>query len=132
LHHKRSVGTRNVGLIDIRPSLGDCEAMHKRRAEAMYLEFGARVRTLRLGLGLHQEAVAEHLNLSRTSVSNIEAGRQRLLLHQAVALAELFSVHLDDLIPSAGPSLDSTQADQATELDYDRLVSLFMANDEAR
>jgi transcriptional regulator with XRE-family HTH domain len=106
--------------------------VHKRRAEALYLEFGARVKASRLDLGLRQEAVAEHLSLSRTSVSNIEAGRQRLLLHQAVALAELFSVRLDDLVPSAGRSLESTEPSQVTELDHDRLVSLFMASDDAK
>jgi len=49
--------------------------------EAVHIAFGARVRLIRETLGLNQAELAARVKLERTSVVNIEAGRQRLLLH---------------------------------------------------
>ncbi len=49
--------------------------------EACYLAVGARIRLIREALGMSQEDLAKKTSLVRTSVVNIEAGRQRILLH---------------------------------------------------
>lgn len=46
-----------------------------------------------------QDALAEKLNLTRTSVINIEKGRQQVLLHTLVNIARALQVSPTDLIP---------------------------------
>lgn len=48
--------------------------------EACHVAVGAKIRLIREALGLTQDEVASRVGLNRTSVTNIEAGRQRLLL----------------------------------------------------
>lgn len=48
--------------------------------EAVYVAFGVRVRMIRETLGLQQAELAKRVGLTRTSVVNIECGRQRVLL----------------------------------------------------
>lgn len=53
----------------------------------IYKFFGQRVLAERTALGLSQDDLARRVDLSRASIANIEAGRQRVLLHQVLALA---------------------------------------------
>jgi DNA-binding XRE family transcriptional regulator len=46
-----------------------------------------------------QEALASKISLSRTSVINIEKGRQQLLVHMLVDIARALHVAPSDLIP---------------------------------
>jgi transcriptional regulator with XRE-family HTH domain len=48
--------------------------------EAVHQAVGIRIRGIREALGLNQAELAKRINLERTSVVNIEAGRQRLLM----------------------------------------------------
>lgn len=54
--------------------------------------FGARVRELRLALGLSQENLAEASGLHRTYVSSLERGRRNVGLDNIVALASALRV----------------------------------------
>jgi len=45
------------------------------------------------------------VGLNRTSISNIEKGRQRLLVHQLPVLARVLATTTDDLLP-VGPDTD--------------------------
>jgi transcriptional regulator with XRE-family HTH domain len=49
--------------------------------EACHQSFGARIRLMRETLGLSQDDLAKRVGYKRVSVSNIETGRQRLLLN---------------------------------------------------
>lgn len=51
-----------------------------KRIEPVYLDFGIRLAEIRIAIGLSQLELAERLGYSRPSISNIEAGRQRVLL----------------------------------------------------
>jgi transcriptional regulator with XRE-family HTH domain len=55
-----------------------------------YKRFGKNLQNVRLACGLTQGQLADRVGLVRTSIVNIEAGRQRILLHDiqrfAVAL----------------------------------------------
>jgi len=68
--------------------------------EAFYREVGQNVRTKREQLGLTQEALASQVALTRTSITNIEKGRQKLLLHTFVDIAHALSVEPALLLPA--------------------------------
>lgn len=58
-----------------------------KRVERTYRNLGDRLRMLRHKADLSQAAVADLAGLSRASIVNIEAGRQRVLLHDVKWLA---------------------------------------------
>jgi transcriptional regulator with XRE-family HTH domain len=64
-----------------------------------YRQFGNLLRERRRKLGLTQESLAEDVGLSRTSITNIERGEQRVLLHQLYSLAEKLRVSPKRLLP---------------------------------
>lgn len=60
--------------------------------ERIYRRLGERIRAARLRAGLSQERLAGRLGLVRTSVVNIEAGRQRILFHQVKTFAAALQI----------------------------------------
>lgn len=69
--------------------------------DELYRELGRRIRQAREqnGENLSQDGLAKRLGLSRASVVNIEAGRQRAPLHLLWQIAELLGTDLTQLIP---------------------------------
>ena len=65
----------------------------------LYGEVGRKLRQARVTQGLSQERLAQQLGISRASVVNIEAGRQRAPLHLLWQLAEALATDLSLLIP---------------------------------
>jgi transcriptional regulator with XRE-family HTH domain len=68
---------------------------------AFYAEVGVLIRKQRDELGLTQEALAALVSLTRTSVTNIEKGRQKMLLHTLVDLAAALRVEPAALLPKS-------------------------------
>lgn len=66
----------------------------------VYRELGARIRRYRVEAGLSQAALAGAVNASRTSIANLEAGRQRPPLHVLYQIAGKLERPLADLLPS--------------------------------
>lgn len=66
--------------------------------DAVYAAFGRCVAYARKHRGLTQADVADRIGLGRSSVANIEAGRQHAPLHVAVDLAWALDVPLDALL----------------------------------
>jgi transcriptional regulator with XRE-family HTH domain len=66
----------------------------------LYRELGRKLRQAREGLHLSQELLARRLDISRASMVNIEAGRQRAPLHLLWQVAELLETELTSLIPN--------------------------------
>ena|SRR5712664_1587999 len=66
----------------------------------LYKDFGRLVRDHRRRLKITQEQLAEQIGLSRTSITNIEQGRQKVLLHQMFALAESLKIRPEALLPA--------------------------------
>lgn len=62
------------------------------QCEPVYVSFGEIVKARRIALGLTQEQLGEIVGLSRTSVTNIEIGRQRILLSDLFDFARAFGV----------------------------------------
>lgn len=65
----------------------------------IYKEFGRRLRHARKTAKLTQEMLAEQVGLNRTSITNIENGRQRIPLHLLFSLATIVGVHPTSLLP---------------------------------
>lgn len=63
-----------------------------------YLAVGRRIAELREGK-MTQESLAIELRLTRTSVINIEKGRQQIFLHTLVNIARALKVLPSDLLP---------------------------------
>ena len=59
--------------------------------------FGERLRELRKGKGLSQEAMAELLNTSKTHYGNMERGKKGVSIDFLLEIAEAFQVSTDYL-----------------------------------
>ncbi len=80
------------------------DAVTPDETDRFYADFGRRVRTARDAAGLTQQQLADRLGLTRSSIANMEAGRQKALLHMTAAIAETTGVAAADLLPSAAPA----------------------------
>lgn len=62
------------------------------QCEPVYVSFGEIIKAHRLKRGWTQTDLADRVGLSRTSVTNIEIGRQRVLLSDLFAFARALDV----------------------------------------
>lgn len=67
----------------------------------VYRTVGTAIRRRRLRLGLTQAQLAQRVSLTRTSITNIEAGRQKLLVHTLLTIAEVLGLAASELLPDA-------------------------------
>lgn len=91
--------------------------------DALYRAIGERIRRERERQAepLSQSALARHLRVSRASVVNIEAGRQRAPLGLLWKIACQMDVELTALIPSRADMNSSSSVPQLTEEMRDQL-----------
>ena len=69
----------------------------------IYQRIGKLIRMKRLAIKprpLTQEELAQRVHLKRTSITNIEKGRQKLLVHTLFDIAAALDVPTADLIPA--------------------------------
>ncbi len=57
------------------------------KPERIYKRLGGRIKSIRRHAGLSQADLAKKIGLTRVSVVNIEAGRQRINVHQVQQIA---------------------------------------------
>ena len=69
------------------------------KREDVYRAFGAKLSVLRRRVRLSQSDLGRLVGLSRTSITNIETGRQAVQLHQVLELAAILDVAVTDLLP---------------------------------
>jgi len=67
--------------------------------DLIYKEFGRLLKKNRTEAGLTQEALAKRVGLSRTSITNIEKGRQHINLHMLYVLSDSIGVRPSGLMP---------------------------------
>ena len=67
--------------------------------KSIYFEIGNRIRIVREVQDITQGQLGLLTNLSRTSVVNIEAGRQGILVHKLIEIAEALKVRPKRLLP---------------------------------
>lgn len=56
------------------------------------------LKELRLSAGKSRKETAQHLNVTLTAVSNYESGIRKINIEQALKLAELFDVSVEEVI----------------------------------
>lgn len=64
-----------------------------------YRHVGVTIRAAREALGITQGELAHVIGLSRTSLTNIELGRQRIFVDQLVEVADALRIPVASLIP---------------------------------
>lgn len=64
----------------------------------IYRLIGGQIRVVRHSRKLTQEQLGERVKLQRTSITNIEKGRQKLLLHTFIDIAKALAVSPNDLL----------------------------------
>jgi transcriptional regulator with XRE-family HTH domain len=103
---------KRVCPVDIKAGLRDTAYVSPTRSEQLfYRQFGRILADARNKKKLSQEVLARELGLSRTSVTNIEKGRQPVQLHTLYHISQLLSVDLKDLLP-APQLIQRPEADQ--------------------
>lgn len=65
---------------------------------AVYKRVGAQIRHAREMAGLSQQHLADEVLLTRTSITNIEAGRQSVSVAVLLSIADALSVEPGDLL----------------------------------
>ncbi|KAM3108256.1 helix-turn-helix domain-containing protein [Phormidesmis sp. 146-33] len=80
------------------------------REAEFYEELGRRINATRKQRGLTQEELADRVGLTRTSITNIEKGRQKVLSHLLVELSDALNVSLHDLLPNPDAEARALQA----------------------
>lgn len=81
---------------------------------AFYAELGARVKAARVRCGITQTELAAALGLTRSSIANLEGGRQHPPIHTIVELAGLLDFEVPGVVVSDRPAaLLATTAEQA-------------------
>lgn len=71
------------------------------KVDEFYCEIGRRIKAEREELGFTQLDLAREIGLQRTSVANIEVGRQHAPLHILCAIAEALGVPVGCLLPTS-------------------------------
>jgi transcriptional regulator with XRE-family HTH domain len=69
------------------------------QVDRFYVRVGDRIRDARSAARLTQAELAAHLGLARSSIANIEGGRQRLPLHMFALIAETLNIKAAELLP---------------------------------
>lgn len=65
----------------------------------LYAAIGKAIKEIRQAQGMTQEEVARHISLTRTSLINIEAGRQHVQLHTLLLIAQVLEVPYWSFLP---------------------------------
>lgn len=87
------------------------------------MDFSQKLQTLRKQRGLTQEGLAESLFVSRTAISKWESGRGYPSIDSLKALADFFSVTIDDLLSCDPlPAVGENNKEQSTPL-FNSLLS---------
>lgn len=85
----------------------------KAALEAVYQDVGRRIEFLRADKRISQSELGRRLQhpLTRAAISNIEGGRQRVLVHVLLEIADVLDVDAREILPnrpsSAPPSLEA-------------------------
>lgn len=76
--------------------------------QRLYAEFGRLLRDHRVREGLTQQDMADRVGLSRTSITNIELGKQHVSLHLLYKLASVVNTSPSNLLPDKKFSVPNT------------------------
>lgn len=83
------------------------------RSDSFFVLVGDRIREARRQIGLTQEELAAQVQLSRSSVTNIELGQQNVKLDTLCRIAVVLKVALADLVPDSNAGAAGGQRGKA-------------------
>lgn len=92
--------------------------------EKFYQMLGGLIKNARTQAGLKQEAFASYLNLSRTSIVNIEKGRQHPPIHLLWVIAKVLDIDATSLLPAFKPS------DEKISIAWKRIIAQQVKGDK--
>lgn len=69
--------------------------------DLLYQEIGKRIKSIRKSKGWTQEDLGELVGLTRTSITNVELGRQRIQIHVLYKFAVALGCDERELLPTA-------------------------------
>lgn len=84
-------------------------------ADLIYVSIGRNVRRERQRLKWSQEDLAQRISLLRTSIANIEVGKQRVPLHTICEIAAALDILPGRLLPAEMFPADTRDAEQRAE-----------------
>lgn len=67
--------------------------------ESVYIDLGRLISEQRTERRMTQEALAAQVGLTRSSITNLEAGRQKIQIHLLLRIARALDVAPEDLLP---------------------------------
>ena len=92
----------------------------------LYAEFGRLLRKCRQAAELTQDELAARVGLGRTSITNMEQGKQHVSLHVLYALGDALGVQPAELLPKrlleADQALEQKLGDYALDDDKKRWI----------
>ncbi|GJL85791.1 MAG: hypothetical protein DHS20C02_15660 [Micavibrio sp.] len=87
------------------------------KADELYEKCGGLIKKYRNRLNkMKQQELADKVGLSRTSVANIEAGKQSVSLHQLYSFAEHLQVDVQELLPDSSSSVEGGERELRKKL----------------
>lgn len=84
--------------------------------DQLYHYIGQQLKARRAALGLTQQQVARLIGVERTSITNIESGRQKLPLHLLYQLCAELEVNVHEVLPTPSDVL-ATEEDEVIDAD---------------
>ncbi len=85
--------------------------------EWIYLKVGQKIREIRTVKRISQEELSRSVGLTRTSIVNIEHGRQKIMLHTLYAVADALGITVAQLLPSADQADEQILSDPLATVD---------------
>jgi transcriptional regulator with XRE-family HTH domain len=86
-----------------------------RRIDVFYGHVGRKLRQQRKRAGMTQLDLAQAVDMTRSSIANLEAGRQRIPLHLLVWISEVLSTSVADLLPGSVLFVDESLLGDVTD-----------------
>jgi transcriptional regulator with XRE-family HTH domain len=74
--------------------------LHSNNAKKFNQEVGKLIKNARKAKGVSQELLGQGVGLTRTSINNIEHGRQRIMLDTLLTISCILEITLIELLPS--------------------------------
>lgn len=100
--------------------------MQRKEQETLYRNLGYKIRIAREKMDINQSLFANMLDLSRSSVVNIEMGRQRPSVHLLYEIARITKTSISNLLTDLIPDKDTNQV-----LDIKEKISYSLSNLES-
>jgi len=68
--------------------------------DVLYKIIGQKIKSIREDLKMSQYDLSQRLDISRSSISNIEVGRHQVPLHLLFSISEILETNINSLIPT--------------------------------